>query len=53
MIRVNRPGHCSNDPHASEQPLPHELVDIEVDNDGTPADLVRRSLDQLLSRGLI
>jgi len=53
VIRVNRPGHRSSDPHASEQPLPHELVDIEVDNDSTPADLVRRSLDQLRSRGVI
>ncbi|HIE1097871.1 MULTISPECIES: hypothetical protein [Stenotrophomonas] len=47
VIRVSRPGH------ASEQPLPDHLVDIEVDNDGTPADLVRRALDQLLSRGVI
>ncbi|MDA3306243.1 MULTISPECIES: hypothetical protein [Stenotrophomonas] len=53
VIHVNRPGHGSSDPHASEQPLPRELVDIEVDNDGTPADLVRRSLEQLLSRGVI
>ena len=53
VIRVNRPGHRSSDPHASEQPLPHELVDIEVDNDSTAADLVRRSLDQLRSRGVI
>ncbi|MDA5341584.1 hypothetical protein [Stenotrophomonas maltophilia] len=47
VIRVSRPGH------ASEQALPDHLVDIEVDNDGTPADLVRRTLDQLLSRGVI
>lgn len=47
VIRVSRPGH------ASEQALPDHLVDIEVNNDGTPADLVRRTLDQLLSRGVI
>ncbi|WP_414539452.1 hypothetical protein [Stenotrophomonas forensis] len=47
VIRVRRPGHDT------EQPLPGHLVDIEVDNDGTPADLVRRTLDQLLSRGVI
>ncbi|HGM6067429.1 TPA: hypothetical protein ACKP39_004342 [Stenotrophomonas maltophilia] len=47
VIRVRRPGH------ASEQPLPDHLVDIEVNNDSAPADLVRRTLDQLLSRGVI
>ncbi|HEL3178894.1 TPA: hypothetical protein UME25_004718 [Stenotrophomonas maltophilia] len=47
VIRVRRPGH------ADEQPLPDDLVDIEVNNDGAPADLVRRTLDQLLSRGVI
>ncbi|MBA0429145.1 MULTISPECIES: hypothetical protein [Stenotrophomonas] len=50
VIRVSRPGHGSHD---SEQPLPDDLVDIEVNNDGTQADLVRRTLDQLLSRGVI
>ena len=50
VIRVSRPGHGGHD---SEQPLPDDLVDIEVNNDGTQADLVRRTLDQLLSRGVI
>ncbi len=53
VIRVSRPGHGGHDTHASEQPLPDELVDIEVSNDGSRADLVRRTLDQLLSRGVI
>ncbi|EKT4441115.1 hypothetical protein QEK83_004988 [Stenotrophomonas maltophilia] len=53
VIRVNRPGHGAHDTRASEQSLPDELVDIEVSNDGSQADLVRRTLDQLLSRGLI
>lgn len=47
VIRVRRPGHDN------EQALPDHLVDIEVTNDGTAADLVRRTLDQLLSRGVI
>lgn len=53
VIRVNRPGHGIHETHTSEQPLPDELIDIEVSNDGSQADLVRRTLDQLLSRGVI
>jgi len=53
VIRVNRTGHGIHQTHTNEQPLPDELIDIEVSNDGSQADLVRRTLDQLLSRGVI
>lgn len=53
VIRIVRPGQHSGDLHASEQPLPDELIDIEVCNDRTPADLVRSTLDQLMHHGWI
>lgn len=53
VVRITRPGHAC-DGGATDVPLlPAELVDIEVNNDGSPSDLVRRALDQLLGRGVI
>lgn len=36
--RINRPGVVEGD-HLSETPLPDELVDVEIDNSGSIADL--------------
>lgn len=49
ILRVNRPG-CVSDGHASEIPLPIELVTHELYNEGTPADLVDQAL-QVLRHG--
>lgn len=37
--RVNRPGTETGDGHASEQPLPDTLIDVEIDNSGDFDDL--------------
>lgn len=48
VIRVSRPGfEPGRDTHASERPLPANLVDIELVNDGIPAQLVQRALRAL------
>jgi len=48
VVRVLRPGHA-----AGEGQLPDALVDIEVVNDRTPADLVRIALDRLMCQGVV
>lgn len=53
VIRITRPGCDSGDLHAGCQPLPATLVDIELHNDRSPADLVRIALDQLMCRGVV
>lgn len=53
VIRITRPGHDSVDLHAGGQPLPAALIDIELHNDRSAADLVRTALDQLMCRGVI
>lgn len=53
VIRITRPGHDSVDLHASGQPLPAALIDFELHNDRSAADLVRTALDQLMCRGVI
>lgn len=53
VIRITRPGCDSVDLHAGGQPLPATLVDIELHNDRSPADLVRIALDQLMCRGVV
>ena len=48
VIRVSRPGfEPGRDTHASERPLPANLVDIELVNDGTPEQLIQRALRAL------
>lgn len=48
VIRVSRPGvEPGRDTHASERPLPANLVDIELVNDGPPEQLVQRALRAL------
>lgn len=48
VIRVSRPGFGpGRDTHVSERPLPANLVDIELVNDGTPEQLVQRALRAL------
>lgn len=49
MWEVTRPG-LEGDGHASEQPLPADLVDIRIDNSGTLADLVEQVRGVLYSR---
>lgn len=39
VIRVNRAGLESTDDHASERPIPADLVDEEIPNDGSIRDL--------------
>lgn len=53
VIRITRPGCDSVDLYAGGQPLPATLVDIELHNDRSPADLVRIALDQLMCRGVV
>jgi hypothetical protein len=40
VVRVSRPGHEYTGQHASEQPLPCHLVDVELHNTGTPEGLL-------------
>ncbi|SMR70459.1 MULTISPECIES: hypothetical protein [Stenotrophomonas] len=53
VIRITRPGCDSVDLHAGGQPLPATLVDIELHNDRSVADLVRMALNQLMGRGVV
>ncbi|QKW57808.1 hypothetical protein [Stenotrophomonas sp. NA06056] len=53
VIRITRPGCDGIDLQAGGQPLPATLVDIELHNDRSPADLVRVALDQLMCRGVV
>jgi hypothetical protein len=49
---IQRPGIEHDDTHVSEKPLPRELVDYVISNDGTIRDLrgtLKRSLQQLLA----
>lgn len=34
MVEISRPG-CEPDGHASEEPLPEEMIDYKISNDGT------------------
>jgi hypothetical protein len=49
--RVNRPG-TGSDGHASEQPLPDDLVTLEIENDGTLDDL-HWKVNKLLEDGKV
>lgn len=53
VIRVSRAGTGHGDGHASETPLPANLVDIEVTNDSTPREMAIRVLADLDVRGVI
>ncbi|WP_323162842.1 hypothetical protein [Stenotrophomonas maltophilia] len=53
VIRVSRPGYGKGDSHASEAPLPGELVDFEVANNATPGMLAARALADLRGHGVI
>lgn len=44
VIRLVRPGTGQGDAHASEKPLPAELVTVELFNDGTPQRLIESAL---------
>lgn len=49
---VRRPG-LESDGHASEQPLPKDLVDVVIDNSGTLNDLKKQVYDLTLTREVI
>jgi hypothetical protein len=49
VIRVNRAGLESTDDHASERPIPADLVDEEIPNDGSIRDLYI-NLDSAMQR---
>jgi hypothetical protein len=52
VFRVNRAG-CEGDGHASERPLPPELVTVDLWNTGTPRDLIEQALNCLgVSQGV-
>ncbi len=53
VIRITRPGCDSVDLHAGGQRLPDALIDIELHNDRSVADLVRMALNQLMGRGVV
>ena len=40
ILRVHRAGELGVGDHASETPLPDDLIDLEVGNDGTPTDML-------------
>lgn len=42
VVRVTRPGIGAVNAHVSDKPLPAELVDIEIDNDAAPNDLLSK-----------
>ncbi|WP_202844766.1 hypothetical protein [Luteimonas saliphila] len=47
VIRLVRPGFLSHDRHVSETPIPAELVDAELVNDGPAFELVQKALEVL------
>lgn len=49
VLRLNRPSAHAHDPHATEVRLPDSLIDVEVSNAGTFADLYR-NLDAAMGR---
>lgn len=51
VIQLQREGFGRGDAHASEQPLPEELVDVVLHNAGTPADLLRSAVAALRAVG--
>ncbi len=53
VVRLQRPGTGAGDAHASERPLPVELVDIDLVNDESPQELLRRALAGLRAHGVI
>lgn len=50
VIQLSRPGTGEGDAHASELPLPPELVSVRLVNDGTPAQLIERALAAISAR---
>lgn len=50
VIQLTRPGTGEGDGHASELPLPPELVSVRLVNDSTPERLVERALAFIGSR---
>lgn len=44
VIRLSRPGAGQGDDHASERPISDHLVDFEIANDGTVAQLLEKAL---------
>ena len=48
IILIERPGTDAEDAHASEAPLPDELIDTTINNNGTVADF-HRTLDAYMA----
>jgi hypothetical protein len=51
VLRVHRPEELAIGQHASETPLDSEWVDLEIDNSGTPEDMLRAAERFLLGSG--
>jgi len=52
VLRLSRPGFGYTGEHASEAPLPDDLVSAEIENDGSPADLLDRSVSLIARPGV-
>ena len=52
VIELSRSGTGTGDGHVSERPLPRDLVNVTLRNDGAPEELVAAALQTLAAHGL-